>query len=590
MKSFHRTARPGKRRLGLLAGAVATLVTASFVVAGTAFATHPATTAAKPASPSSASASAAPANALQFGAAIQPGWNLGNSLDAVPNETAWGNPATTKALIDKVKSLGFRSIRIPVTWSNHQGSAPGYTVDPAYLTRVKQVVDWALADGLYVVLNVHHDSWQWISSMPSNPNGVLARFNATWTQIAAEFKGESNKLVLESVNEPTFTGASTQQIQTLLNELNTDFVHLVRGTGGGNATRYLLLPTPIDTPSKPLMDNLAATIQSLHDTHLIASVHYYGYWPFSVNVADETTFDSATSKDMDTVFSLLHSDFIAHGIPVYVGEAGLLNEDDAQPGTIEHGEAMKYFEALGQDARANGVTLSYWDDGARILNRNTMQLIDPSMFAAMTTSLTTNSGNASSDMVFVPKYGQATAQSLTLNPDGTTFEGLYDGSTKLVAGHDYTLSGNRLTLTAALLARLTQGHGYGVAATLQARFSTGVPWSIDVRMYAWPWLPAHTGSTNSFSIPGQLSGDVLSTMQAVYANGSNAGSATWTSYKQYSTDFSADYANNSITLTPAFLNSLTDGAPVTLTFHLWSGATVTYHVTRHGTTVTGATD
>jgi aryl-phospho-beta-D-glucosidase BglC (GH1 family) len=612
VKSTHLTARLGRRRLGFAAGAAATIVTVSVVVAATAFGTHPTGSAAeavtgsatgsaaKPASgpatepaPGSASkaASAAaaplPDSAMRYAAAMQPGWNLGNSLDAIPDETSWGNPATSKTLIDKIRSRGFHSIRIPVTWSGHQGTAPGYTVDPAYLSRVKQVVDWALADGLYVVLDVHHDSWQWISSMPSNPNGVLTRFNATWSQIAEEFKGESDKLVLESVNEPSFTGASPQRTESLLNELNTDFVLLVRRTGGNNATRYLLLPTPGDTPSKPLMDNLAANIQSLHDAHLIASVHYYGYWPFSVNIADDTTFDSAARKDMDTVFGELRSDFTAHGIPMYVGEAGLLDADTAQAGSIEHGEALQYFEALGEDARANNVTLNYWDDGLRIFNRDTMQLLDPGMFAAMMTSLTTNSGNASSDLVFVPRYATVTAQTVTLNPDGTSFAGLYSGTTKLIAGRDYTVSGNRLTLSAALLNRLTSGHGYGVAATLQARFSAGVPWTISVITNATPRLSGQIGTTSSFTIPASFNGDVLSTMQAVYASGGNAGTATWTPYQQYSADFAADAANNGITLTPDFLKSLTGGARVTLTFRFWSGATVTYQVSRSGTTVTG---
>ena len=71
------------------------------------------------------------------------------------------------------------------------------------------------------------------------------------------------------------------------------------------------------------------------------------------------------------------------------------------------------------------------------------------------------------------------------------------------------------------------------------------------------------------------------------ANGGNAGTATWTPYQQYSADFAADAANNGITLTPDFLKSLTDGARVTLTFRFWSGATVTYQVSRNGTTVTG---
>ena len=62
-----------------------------------------------------------------------------------------------------------KSIRIPVTWSDHQGAAPNHTIDSAYVNRVKEVVDWAIADGLYVILDVHHDSWQWTGSPEESP-------------------------------------------------------------------------------------------------------------------------------------------------------------------------------------------------------------------------------------------------------------------------------------------------------------------------------------------------------------------------------------------------------------------------------------
>ena len=57
-------------------------------------------------------------------AAMQPGWNVGNTLDAIPDETAWGNPLITQAMLHEVKAQGYNSIRIPVTWSNHHGPAP----------------------------------------------------------------------------------------------------------------------------------------------------------------------------------------------------------------------------------------------------------------------------------------------------------------------------------------------------------------------------------------------------------------------------------------------------------------------------------
>jgi len=98
-----------------------------------------------------------------------------------------------------------------------------------------------------------------------------------------------------------------------------------------------------------------------------------------------------------------------------------------------------------------------------------------------------------------------------------------------------------------------------------------------------------SGTTSSFAIPSQFRGDVLATMEAKYADGSNAGSANWTSFQQFNAAYAPDYTNNDITLTTAFLNAVNDSAPVTLTFHFWSGAVVTYQVTRSGSSVTGTT-
>ena len=524
-------------------------------------------------------------DAMRFVEAMQPGYNVGNSLDAIPTETSWGNPPISQALLAKVKSLGYKSIRIPVTWGIHEGAAPTYTIDPVFLARVKQVVDWALADGFHVVLNVHHDSWQWITNMPTDPT-VAAHYEATWTQIAAKFKNEPRKLVFEADNEQSFSGVSNDQGETLLNELQTDFFNIVRHSGGENAHRYLMLSTLGDTASQPLDDALYAEIQSLHDSHLITSFHYYGFWPFGVNIAGYNTFDATSQQNLVDAFTLMHTEFVARGIPVYAGEVGLYN-DYVGNESIERGEGLKYYEALGYEARTTGITLSYWDDGGRIINRNTLQLLDPATFAMSKSSWTTRSGTASNDIVYVPKAGPITDEALTLNLNGHRFTGLYDGEQRLREGRDYTVAGSRLTLTASLLTRLVGAQAYGVNATLDAHFSHGLPWQINIVTNAAPVLAAVTGTAASFAIPTQFNGDALSMMQSVYADGSNAGQTTWTSYQGYGSSFSADYPNNAIDLPSAFINSLTDGSRVTLTFHFWSGATATYYVTKSGSTVTG---
>jgi endoglucanase len=515
-------------------------------------------------------------------AAMQPGWNVGNTLDATPDETSWGNPRITKELFDTVRAEGFKSVRIPVTWSPHQGAGPDYTIDPAFLSRVKQVVDWALADGLYVLINLHHDSWTWINTMPTDHDNVLARFNKTWTQIATALKDEPTKLTFESVNEPSFADATDDQTDQLLTELNTSFHDVVRRSGGNNAKRLLVLPPP------PNLASLVTMITSLNDRNVAATLHFYGSWAFSVNVANRTTFDADTKKDMVDQFERMYNEFVAKGIPVVLGEYALLSYDYTRPGVIEDGEVKKYFEELGYQARTNKITTMLWDAGS-FLNRNTLTWRDPEMIAQILSSTTTRSGTASSDMVFVPKSGAITSKTLTLNLNGTTFTGLRQGDTDLVKGTDYTVSGDRLTLTAAALTRLTGNRAHGVNATLHARFSQGVPWRIDVITYGTPVLSNATGTADDFTIPTDFRGDRLATMEAKYADGSNAGPANWTSFQEFGRCLARDYTNKTISLLPDFFAAVKDGSQVTVTFHFWSGAAVTYHVTKSGTSVTGTT-
>jgi endoglucanase len=522
----------------------------------------------------------------EIAARMQPGWNLGNTLDSTgSDETSWGNPRVTARFLDQIRAQGFKSIRIPVTWSQHQGGAPDHTIDPAYLDRVEQVVSWALDDGFYVMINVHHDSWQWVNAMPTEHDAVLDRYTDTWTQIAARFRNESPRLTFESVNEPQFANSSGEaQELELLAELDRVFHEIVRGSGGRNATRPLVLPT-LHTGSDPaLLDALAAEIAALNDPNLIATVHNYGPWHFSVNIAGRTRFDAEGRKSLTDELDLVRSTFTARGVPVVIGEYGLLGFD-RHIGTIEQGEKLKYFEYFGHAARQRGFTTMLWDNGQHF-NRTANRWRDPALFNQIRSSWTGRSGTASSDLVFLPAAGRIAAQSLTLNPNGTRFQALlHDGAT-LRAGTDYTRTGNKLTLSAALLKRLAGDRKPGPAAKLVVRYSSGVPWTLRIMNQTTPVLRAGSGTTASFAIPTSFTGDQLATMEAKYADGSNAGPASWTSYKQFDLAFKPNYAARTITLTPEFFAQVNDGM-VHLTFHFWSGDKVTYTLTKTGTTVTG---
>ncbi|MFD9303423.1 cellulase family glycosylhydrolase [Streptomyces sp. NPDC060048] len=581
MKDIRHPAQHRSRGPGRLAVLLLTLVVMLGLTGGTALAAPDAHR--KPSRP----VVRVPDNPVDAVAQMQPSWNLGNTLDAFPNESSWGNGQTTKATFDTIAAQGFRSVRIPVTWTDHQSTTAPYTIDAAYMARVEQLVDWALADGLYVVLNVHHDSWMWVEKITSDHDNVMARFNSTWSQISTTFRDAPRTLIFEGINEPSFANATDAQKVSYLKELQTSFHSVVRASGGANASRMLSLTTPGGSGDQVHLDNLYATILALKDRQLIAQVHFYSWYPFSVNVAGGTLYDAVAQKHLEDSFANMHRTFVAKGIPLYLGEYGLLDyPNHFHPSRVERGEALKYFEHVGYGARKYGITTALWDPFA-YLNRETLQWRDPVLFAAIKSSWTTRSGTASFDRVFVPKSNPVTAKSLSLNLNGTYFRGVWQGDTRLMAGRDYTVSGNQLTFTARALTRLVGNRAYGVNATLQARFTSGLPWNIDIVTNDVPTASDAVGTTDSFTVPTQYRGNDLATTHATYADGTNAGPTDWTPYQEFNRAFSPDYPNGTIILTPEFLNALRDGEPATLIFHFYSGATVTYHVTKSGSSVTG---
>jgi endoglucanase len=527
-----------------------------------------------------------PLTAMEQVAAMQPGWNIGNTLDALGGETAWGNPLITEELLQTIKANGYKSIRLPVSWDEHTGPGPDYTIDPAWLDRVAQVVDWAIANDLPVMVNMHDQMWTKL--LPDDRENVLAKFDSMWTQIAERFKYYPSELSFESINEPQFpSDEANKDAHTA--ELNVAFHEAVRATGGNNEDRLLVLPTWVTNSEQPHLDALKATIDSLDDPMIAATVHFYGFWPFSVNVAGVTTYDEATQQDLEDTFQRVNDTFVDNDIPVIVGEWGVLGYDYTRPGvpqSQQYGELLKFFEATMYQAREQQLTLMLWDAGS-YLNRNTLEWRDPLVHSYMESGLTTRSGTTSFDSIYLEKAGTIADESLTLNRNGLEFEGLWHGDTALAEGADYTVTGDTLTLTAAALTRLSGDRAYGVNSTIEARFSDGVPWQIHVITYDTPQLSDLTGTTDAFAIPTKFNGDELSTMEAKYADGTTAGPHEWTEFKEFWAAYRPDYNAGAISLTPDFFNGVRDGEPVTLTFHFWGGGTIEYTVTKTGTTVTG---
>jgi len=532
---------------------------------------------------------AVPKSAMQkYVEAMQPGWNLGNTFDALGgDETAWGNPRVTRELIGHVASQGYKSIRIPITWDHRLGAAPGYTIDPAFLDRVEEVVNWALDAGLYVMINAHHDSWIWVAEMEARHDEVRARYDAAWTQIAERFKHYPKQLSFESINEPRFSagwGGGGEAHYAMLHELNASFHGIVRASGGGNADRPLVLPTLETNAGQERLDELVDTFEELDDPNLIATVHYYGFWPFSVNIAGYTRFDQTSIDDIDQTFDRVYQTLVSQGIPVILGEFGLLGFDK-NTGTIEQGEKLKFFEYLLHYVQERGITHMLWDNGQH-LNRRTLEWNDPQLFGMLKAGLKGRSATAESDLIFLEKGAAAQDRAIRIDLNGNKLTGLWHNGKKLRKSADYAMEGDVLTVKASLLSRLTASGAYGEHAQLTAAFNKGEDWTFDVIVYDTPVLQDAAGTTAAFAIPTEFNGDRLATMEAKYADGSSAGPQNWTPFKEFAYAFAPSYDTNELKLTPEFFNEVNDGV-VTLTFHFWSGAVVEYTIVKTGSAVVG---
>lgn len=296
---------------------------------------------------------------------IRIGWNLGNTLDAtggsgLSSETSWGNPKTDKAMIDAIKQGGFNTLRVPTTWEQHLGPAPDYTIDPAWLNRVQEVVNYGIDNDMFVILNLHHEEWHF----PSYANEWTATnvLTKVWAQIAERFKNYDEHLIFEGLNEPRKKGTPNEwnggdrEGQEVVNRFNAAFVNTVRSSGGNNPLRHLMIPTYAASSSTAAWDNF--TIPS--DDKIIVSVHAYTPYDFTLNINGTSQWSPNSSADTGAINYLMDSlnqYFISKGHPVILGEFGAMNKNNLSQRTDW---AYYYVKA----AKAKGIPCIWWDNGA----------------------------------------------------------------------------------------------------------------------------------------------------------------------------------------------------------------------------------
>lgn len=348
---------------------------------------------------------------LEFTSGIRVGWNLGNTLDATGSEglgteTSWGNPKTTPEMIQALKDAGFNAVRIPTTWEKHFDAE--YNIDPEWMARVQEIVNYAYERDMYVILNMHHEGWHYPTYAKAEE--IKTGLAACWKQIAENFKDYDEHLIFEGMNEPRWRGTEWEwnggndEGRDVVNQLNKVFVDTVRATGGNNEHRFLMICGYAANSGEGAL----SAIEVPDDPRIIISVHAYTPYGFALAtnggssrwVSDRP----GCTAEIDTLAEVLDRLFISKGIAVIIGETGAMvrqmkvdnpeyteGSDLPEKITIPNDEFRAYWaEYYFGTFHKIGVPCFWWDNGSfhsgetfGILDRGACEMAAPAVVDAI---------------------------------------------------------------------------------------------------------------------------------------------------------------------------------------------------------------
>ena len=302
------------------------------------------------------------------------GWNLGNTMDATGNSTvaaevSWQPNKTSEPMCALLKDSGFNVFRVPVSWGMHMDE--NYNVDPEWMARVHEIVDYGINNGLFVILNTHHEEWYFPSEKDKEQD--IEQLTALWKQIAEEFKGYDEHLIFEGLNEPRMRGTAMEwnggnaDSRAIVAEYAQAFYNTVRESGGNNAKRHLMLTGYAASSSRVALQDVWLPEG---DDKVIVSVHAYLPYSLALDTKGTDKWDEASGQnDIDNFFYTLDDLFLSKNIPVIVGEFGTVNKDNLD----DRVACAKYYV---QQAKEHGVPMVWWDNNAFVGNGENFGLMD----------------------------------------------------------------------------------------------------------------------------------------------------------------------------------------------------------------------
>ena len=235
------------------------------------------------------------------------------------------------------------------------------------MARVKEVVGYAVANDMYIIINTHHDNsiFKLLDNEMAQTKIALTNI---WKQIALTFRDYNEKLIFEGLNEPRTMGTpnewngGTKEERDNLNVLNQLFVDVVRASGGNNLKRILMIPTYAASVSDNAVNDLKIPTDNANTKNkIVVSVHSYAPYNFALNLGEGSVkiWDKTNTNDRSQIeygLDIVYDSFVSKGIPVIMGEMGALNKDNL----AYRVEWTKYYISY---ARSKNIPCFWWDNG-----------------------------------------------------------------------------------------------------------------------------------------------------------------------------------------------------------------------------------
>lgn len=289
--------------------------------------------------------------ALEVSKLMGNGINLGNTLEAYNHsgyingmnpadfETGWGQPYTSPEMIQGMKDAGFDTLRIPVAWTNGINfESSDYTIDERLMARVEEVVNFALDADMYVIINDHWDGGWWGmfgSADMEVRQKAMDLYKSMWTQIAERFADYDYRLIFEAANEELgdrlndkeITGSkgilTQDECYEKAYEINSEFVKLIRSTGGNNAERFLLV-AGYNTDITMTCDDRFKMPEDTAEDKLMLSVHYYTPWDYCGTDGVSHWGSPDDFEEQNDLFKRM-SKFTEQGYGIVIGEYAVMH-------------------------------------------------------------------------------------------------------------------------------------------------------------------------------------------------------------------------------------------------------------------------